>query len=417
MDTQYLAFSYDDPKLNDVMSKAPCDDLRICDACGKQFLPTGRNASRMRYCQRQHYIKCAICGKVRDISLTKGYIVSTCSRKCGNIQKIKQTQAAMLAKYGVANPSQVAGFKEKARASNAVHRDETMAKIRATMVKRYGAAIPRQVPELRAKIDNTMKERYGVVNPSHSKVIREKISQVNKSESVKAKYKATSFAHYGTEYPAQNPDSPNGWNNVKDKLEATMLDSYGVKTSFQVPECKEKAKQTNLVRYGYEYVSQSPEIHRRQWNNRKNICGCDGVPLDSTWERTVYNFWKALEIDVERNIPIEFNYDGKPHMTFIDFRVNGILYEVKGNHFLTGGVEENSNLPMSVKLEVYRENHVVIITMDHSAQLFDDGSLVGVDLALFEDKFDAVYDPRTRWTVIEYLIKHKKGFIGVADFQ
>ena len=104
-------------------------------------------------------------------------------------------------------------------------------------------------------------------------------------------------------------------------------------------------------------------------------------------------------------------------MTFIDFRVNGILYEVKGNHFLTGGVEENSNLPMSVKLEVYRENHVVIITMDHSAQLFDDGSLVGVDLALFEDKFDAVYDPRTRWTVIEYLIKHKKGFIGVADFQ
>ena len=175
MSDQYPAFSYDDPQIDEVVSSTPSDKLRVCTACGKQYLPTGRNASRMRYCQRNHYIKCRICGAVRDITLTKGNIVGTCSRKCGNIYKGRQTKKTMLSRYGASNPSQVTEFKEKAKASNALHKDETMAKIRKTMVERYGAAVPRQVPELKKKIDDTMMERYGVVNPSHSKEIRQKI--------------------------------------------------------------------------------------------------------------------------------------------------------------------------------------------------------------------------------------------------
>lgn len=417
MQDTYSAYSYDDSSIDDVISVVSRDKLKICDACGKLFLPSGRNAWRMRYCQRQHYIKCQICGAVRNISLAKGNIVGTCSKKCGDVFRGQQTQSAVLDKYGVVNVSQVPEIKEKAKASNALHKDETMAKIHKTMIERYGAAIPRQVPELREKIDRTMVERYGVVNPSHSKVIREKISKVNSSEEVQAKYKATSLAHFGTEYPAQNPDSPNGWNNIKDKFETTMITRYGAKTPFVLPECKEKSKQTNLARYGYEYAAQSPEVHRKQWSSRKNIRGCDGLPLDSTWERTVYNFWKSIDLDVERNIPIEFEYEDKRHITFVDFRVNGILFEVKGNHFLTGGVEENYNFPMTVKLDVYRKHNVVIIAKDNSTQLFKDGTLVGIDLELFNDIPDFPYDAKTRWTILEYLIKHKRGFISVADFQ
>ena len=417
MPKQYRAFSYENPQVESIISSTPSDKLKICDACGKPFLPSGRNASRMRYCQRQHYVKCVICGNTKDISLAKGNIPSTCNRKCGDIFKVRQMQTTMLAQYGASNPSQVPEFKKKSMESNAAHRDETMAKIRKTMIERYGAAVPRQVPELREKIDKTMVERYGVVNPSHSKVIREKISKINSSEEVKAKYKATSIAHFGTEYPAQNPDSPNAWGNIKDKFEATMIEQYGVKSPFMVPECREKAKQTNLTRYGYEYVSQSPEVHRRQWHNRQGIHGCDGIPLDSTWERTVYNFWKSLGLVVERNIPIEFEYQGKKHITFIDFRVNGILYEVKGNHFLTGGVEENSNFPMAVKLDVYRSHNVVIITKDISAEFFADGTFIGLDLAIFEGIPDFPYDANSRWIIVEYLVRHKKGFIGLSDFQ
>ena len=153
----YFAFSYDDSHIDEIVASASVDSLKICDACGKQFLPSGRNAWRMRYCQRKHFMKCKVCETIFDCSFEKG-IPNTCSRKCGNIYKGMQTRATMRSKYGVDNPSQVPEFKEKAKYSNALHRDETMAKIRSTMIERYGAAIPRQVPELREKIAKKLSE-------------------------------------------------------------------------------------------------------------------------------------------------------------------------------------------------------------------------------------------------------------------
>lgn len=454
MSDTYPTFSYDDSQIDELLSVTSADKLKVCDACGKQFLPSGRNAWRMRYCQRQHYIKCAVCGNTKEISLTKG-IASTCSRKCGDRLKVQQMQNTMLKKYGASNPSQITEFKEKAKASNALHKDETMAKIRKTMVERYGTAVPRQVPEIKNKIDNTMMERYGVVNPSHNKEIRQKISQTNSSEEVQAKYKATSLAHFGTEFPAQNPDSPNAWGNVKDKFESTMLERYGAKTPLVVPECIEKAKQTNLDRYGYEYASQSPEVHSRQWHNRKNLKSDDGVQLDSSYEVLVYNFWKSLGLSIERNIPVEFEYNGKVHTTFIDFRVNGILYEVKGKPYLDGVYDYKQSVPINQKLKVYRENHVVLITTASARDLFGhkDSSesnglkhlnicpnpLIGVDLTLFEDapefpysdkkpkcfydvsvngcpsQYQAFYDKNLRWQIIENRIQYVGGFIDAHE--
>ena len=387
--------------------------------------------------------------------MTKGFIANTCSRKCSAILKGQQMKATMLSKYGVSNPSQVLAFKEKAKASNAAHKDETMAKIRNTMIERYGVAVPRQVPEFREKIDKTMMERYGVVNPSHSKVIREKISRINSSEEIQAKYKATSLANYGTEYPAQNPDSPNAWNNIKDKFESTMIDKYGVKTPFMHPECKEKAKQTNLAKYGYEYVSQSPEVHRTQWHNRKNIRAADGTPLDSSYEVLVYDFWKSLGLEVERNIPIEFECNGSKHTTFIDFRVGGLLFETKGRPYLEGVYDYKQTIPIDQKLKVYRDNHVILITDASMSQLFGHkdskesnglkhldicpNPLIGVDISLFEDspefpysekrpkcfynvsvngcptQYDAFYDKKLRWSIIENRIQYVGGFIDAKE--
>ena len=454
MTGEYFAFSYEDQHIDDVISTAPADSLKICNACGKPFLPSGRNAWRMRYCQRRHYMKCKVCGSAFDCSFEKG-IPNTCSKKCGDIYKGMQTKATMLKKYGVSNPSQVAEFKEKARVSNAGHRDETMQKIRNTMIQRYGAAIPRQVPELREKIDKTMLERYGVINPSHSEAIKQKISQINSSEEVQAKYKATSMAHFGTEYPAQNPKSPNAWENIKDKFESTMISKYGETTPFMVPECKEKAKQTCIDRYGYEYVSQSPEIHKRQWNNRKSIQARDGLKLDSSWELLAYEFWKSLGCSVERDVPIPFDYDGSTHITYIDFKVDGLLFEVKGQPYLQGVYDYNQTVPIERKLEIYREHHVILITNETMAYLFGHkdstesnglkhlyicpNPLIGVDIELFTDcpKFpyaenkpkcfydvsvngcptqhSAFYDKKIRWDIINNRIQYVGGFIDEKE--
>lgn len=449
---QYPAFSYDDKDLDTTLSNIPEDRLKICDACGKSFLPSGRNAWRMRYCPRKHYIKCKICGSTADITPNK-VIPNTCGKKCSGIFKVRQMQTTMVERYGVSNPSQVVEFKEKAKASNALHKDETMQKIRNTMIERYGAAIPRQVPKLREKIDKTMVERYGVVNPSHNKDICNKISQRNKSAEVQDKYKATSFAHYGTEYPAQNPSSPNSWENIKDKFEHTMQVRYGTTTPFTSPKCRERAKQTCLDRYGYEYSSQSPEIHKKQWNARKDLRGCDDTPLDSTYEVLVYNFWKSLGLEVERNIPIEFECEGKKHTTFIDFRVNGLLFEVKGLPYLQGIYDYKQSVSISDKLDVYRKHHVVVITdkSDNVDTLFGRANssvsnglkyldkcpnpLIGVDITLFTDTpefpyapdkpkcfydvrvdgkrsaSDAFQDPAIRWKMIMNRIQYAGGFI------
>lgn len=413
MPDQYFAFSYDDSNVDEIVATAEPTLLKVCDACGKNFLPSGRNAWRMRYCQRQHYIKCKICGTPFDCSFEKR-IPNTCSKRCGNIYRHQQTKDAMLDKYGVSNASQVPEFKEKAMASNALHKEETMAKIHNTMIDRYGAAIPRQVPELRAKIDATMQKRYGVVNPSHSVEIREKISKRNKSDVVQAKYKATSLAHFGTEYPAQSPDSPNSWVNIRDKFETTMVARYGAKTPFVVPECKEKAKQTCLDKYGYEYVSQSPEIHAKQWYNRENLRAVDGTPLDSTYEILVYDFWKSLGLNVERNVSVDFEYEGKIHTTFIDFRVDDILYEVKGMHLLSG-VYDYSGIPISVKLDVYRKHRVVVITnkSDNTVGLFTgENALTGVDIELFRNIPEHII-PIQMWNLIMNQIQNTTGFIDL----
>lgn len=451
MSEVYPTFSYDDDKIDDIILSADPNLLHICSACGKSFLPTGRNAWRMKFCQRQHYIKCKVCGNIADVTPNK-FIPDTCSKPCGDVYKVKRSQETMRERYGVSNASQVPEFKAKAVASNAAHQDETMAKIHNTMIKRYGAAIPRQVPELRKKIDDTMIKRYGVVNPSHNADIRKKISKINKSAKTQTKYKTTSLAHFGTEYPAQNPNSPNGWNNIKDKFESTMQERYGAKTPFCVPICKERAKRTNLDRFGCEYVSQSPEIHRKQWNTRKNLRADDGTPLDSTYEVLAYNFWRALGLDVVRNIPIEYEYNGTTHTTFIDFQVDGILYEVKGLHLLTG-VYDYEGVPISAKLDVYRNHHVVIITdkSDVTYYLFGKPNskesnglkylkkcpnpLIGIDIELFTDtpefpyapdrpkcfydvrvdgklsSSEAFFDPKLRWQMISNRIQYSGGFI------
>lgn len=61
-----------------------------------------------------------------------------------------------------------------------------------------------------------MQDRYGISNPMESLEFRDKISARLKSDEVRSKYVATSFEHYGVEYPAQSEE-------VKEKIRRTAL--------------------------------------------------------------------------------------------------------------------------------------------------------------------------------------------------
>jgi very-short-patch-repair endonuclease/glutathione peroxidase-family protein len=68
--------------------------------------------------------------------------------------------------------------------------------------------------------------------------------------------KQTNLKKYGVEYVSQSPE-------VREKIKQISLEKYGVENPLQSPEVREKIKQTNLERYGVEYATQSLEVKEK----------------------------------------------------------------------------------------------------------------------------------------------------------
>ena len=61
-------------------------------------------------------------------------------------------------------------------------------------------------------------------------------------------------------------------------------------------------------------------------------------------------------------VPLEYNYKGKKHITFIDFKINNKLIECKGGHLLEGVFDNLGFVPIEIKMKIYLENEVMIVT-------------------------------------------------------
>lgn len=76
------------------------------------------------------------------------------------------------------------------------------------------------------------------------------------------KAKQTNLERYGVENASQ-------CDFVKEKVKQTNLERYGVECSLQCDTVKEKAKQTNLERYGVKYAQQNAKIAEKSNNIKK----------------------------------------------------------------------------------------------------------------------------------------------------
>jgi hypothetical protein len=158
------------------------------------------------------------------------------------------------------------------------------------------------------------------------------------------KSKCTKLSRYG--------DS--GYHNYEQMLQ-TNFEKYG---SEMIQPNLEKRKQTSLKHFGVDHPSKAREVHIKMAKTRANAVASDGTKLDSGWEVLVYNYAKQKGYQIERQIPIVYN---NGQMTFIDFKINGKLYEVKGTHLLKNCWEE-AGVNINEKLKCYQENNVTIIT-------------------------------------------------------
>ena len=110
--------------------------IKICPICGDEFLP---EKPSQRYCKKDHYQPCPICGN--PVLWNSKREVPVCSREC----KLKRMRSRNQAKYGVDHPMLL---------------PSVQAKHKATLKKHYGVEYALQSEEIKSKINKVSKSNY-----------------------------------------------------------------------------------------------------------------------------------------------------------------------------------------------------------------------------------------------------------------
>lgn len=213
--------------------------------------------------------QCPICSKPIRFMTDVYKWSEVCSVKCAvklNYQKngegIKaKLKETMMNRYGVEYGAQVAGFKEKYHKTSQkncgedhhLKTKEGMKKFEERMLESTGFRNPLFNPEVKEKIKQTMLDRYGVTNPARSPELRDLYMatlQINygvgvpmKSKEIRDRYVQTSLANWGTESPSKHPQ-------VKEKYKNSCLSKYGVDNVMKSPVIKKKVRIVNLEKFG-----------------------------------------------------------------------------------------------------------------------------------------------------------------------
>ena len=319
--------------------------VKVCAYCGEPFEPSGRNASRQKYCNRDHYAVCAYCGKKFLIQNISNGVPKCCSRECSNKFRIVAMNAKVKEKYGVDNVSQSSEVQKKASLTREANKESVLAKRRATNMKRYGGAAPMHSEAVKAKSRATNLEKYGVDNPAKSDEIRKRISEALSSEDVREKYSQQSLERYGTAFPAQSEE-------VQDKMKSTCLEKYGTEWASQSTEVKSKIRQGI-----YKNLQQHPEVLEKHNQSVHETCLKKyGVDWPCQLEQcrdsansiiSLYNvaFGEELNkqgfvIEYEKHLgPYSYDIYLPEIKTFIEINPT-YTHSVEGNHWNSSGKDQ-----------------------------------------------------------------------------
>ena len=197
------------------------------------------------------------------------------------------------------------------------------------------------------------------------------------------------------------------------------------------------------------------KFEQRVRSKQYNIFAIDGTRVDSQYEKQVYDFLLKINVPFSyQSKTLEYEYDGKTHSTIVDFQIDNLLFEVKEGHLMQGCFDYQG-VPIDVKLDVYRKNHVIVITDESAKSKFGKPNshksnglkylnrcphpLIGVDIELFNEQtmfpykddrphcfydvkvdgqksaYEAFYDLSTRWKMVLNRIMYSGGFIDAAQ--
>lgn len=249
-----------------------CSPRLTCAICGFNFKTSNHlklhNISAKEYYDT--YLKqdgdgyCLTCNKpTKFISVFNGYAKhcnDSCAIKDSNIQsKIKCTTKE---KYGVDNVFQSPEIQEKSK---------------QTCQQKYGCDYHVQSDDFKAKSKQTKKIKYGNENYvngnkisntllSHTKEQKEKHTQnIKKSKLLNhgnenyvniEQARQTNLKKYGVDWVLDAPE-------VQEKIKTTMQNKYGVDNIFQSKEIRQKIKNGFVEKYGVDSPNKLPEIKEK----------------------------------------------------------------------------------------------------------------------------------------------------------
>lgn len=305
-----------------------------------------------------------------------------CSVKCRDTDQgfQEKKQKTLFERHGVRNCMELYWVKDKIKKTNldrrgveyATQSPEVKEKTRQTCLERHGVECVLQLESVKKKGIETSIKNWGVEHPSQAEEIKQRVKQTFKnnygvdhpmqSEEVKAKVANTMLKKHGVECAFQ-------LDSVRQKLIDSNMDKHGVKSMLELPEVRElgqqqlidkygvdspskldwvkekiknahlsdetymKTIQTSRERYGVDWYMQTSEFHKNS-HKRYTHPKYPDMSWATSWEFKVYDFLTENNIPFEYQIePIPYEYDGGIHYYHPDFRVNGRIFEVKGDNF------------------------------------------------------------------------------------
>ena len=134
------------------------------------------------------------------------------------------------------------------------------------------------------------------------------------------------------------------------------IEAYGVDNPMKCKDVQKKSKTTHRKNFGCDYPGQCPSTQRKQ----KSSYFYDGKYFKNTWELSFYIWLKDSKKDFEYQPLVTFKFydqNGKMHTYQPDFKVDGKLYELKGDHFFKGNVMVNPYDKTHKSDHIYEAKH------------------------------------------------------------
>ena len=214
-----------------------------------------------------------------------------------------------------------------------------------TNFKKYGYISQFHNPDNYERTKKAFIKKYGVDNPWKLKEIQDKCKNTviknngglgAASEKIREKMKQTNLLKYGYEHNWQDPEEQKRSHSqeAKEKQKQTCLKRYGVEYTGQAEIKKKRTKESCLRHFGVEYAAQAESVKQKQQDTkRKNHTFNTSIPENKTYDLLKQKFTK-----------VEYQYKSDVYPFACDFYIPSLNLYIECNyHWTHGGHPYNQN--------------------------------------------------------------------------